>query len=485
MGPIDRRRFLHDTATLAAAIAALPPGTSRAGNAENDAPADTKPAGPNDVLRVAVVGVHGRGMDHIEGFSHLNDVRITAICDIDENVTGSAKRHIEERYGSAPVYYQDIRRLLENKDIDAISVATPNHWHALATIWACQAGKDVYCEKPVSHNVTEGRRMVETARKYNRIVQTGTQLRSHKGIQDAMAFVQSGKLGKVYMAKGLCYKPRGSIGHKPDGPVPPGVDYNLWLGPAPVRPFNANRFHYNWHWFWDYGNGDLGNQGIHQMDVARWGLGKHEFPKAVLASGGRFGYTDDGQTPNTLHVSFEFEDCELQFEVRGLITNEELKVKIGDVFYGTEGILAVTSYTNWQTYFGPRSREGSRGDRRRRSLRQLREGRQGPRPQAAGRGHRGGPPLERLLPPGQYRLPAGPQAAHPPFQRVVLERRRSRRDADPRISGPLRRPRQGVTGMVRPACARPDLVSSVAPRTAHASSRSMGSRRISRPVRTS
>ena len=232
MRPVDRRRFLHDSAALAAAIAALPLGTSRARNVENDAPADTKPAGPNDVLRVAVVGVHGRGMDHIEGFSHLNDVRITAICDIDENVIGSAKRHIEERYGSAPLYYQDIRRLLENKEIDAISVATTNHWHALATIWACQAGKDVYVEKPVSHNVTEGRRMVETARKHNRIVQTGTQLRSHKGIQDAMAFVHSGKLGKVYMAKGLCYKPRGSIGHKPDGPVPAGVDYNIWLGPA-------------------------------------------------------------------------------------------------------------------------------------------------------------------------------------------------------------------------------------------------------------
>jgi len=163
------------------------------------------------------------------------------------------------------------------------------------------------------------------------------------------------------MAKGLCYKPRGSIGHKPDGPVPAGVDYNLWLGPAPERPFNPNRFHYNWHWFWDYGNGELGNQGIHQMDVARWGLNKHEFPKAVLASGGRFGYSDDGQTPNTLHVSYEFDDSELQFEVRGLATNDELKVKIGDIFYGTEGILAITSSTNWQTYLGPNLEKGPGG----------------------------------------------------------------------------------------------------------------------------
>ena len=213
---------------------------------------------------------------------------------------------------------QDIRRLLDDKSIDAISIATPNHWHALATIWACQAGKDVYVEKPVSHNVSEGRRMVEAARKYERIVQTGTQCRSHKGIQDAIAFLRSGKLGQIYMAKGLCYKPRGSIGHKPDGPVPARRRLRPLARPGPKRPFNPNRFHYNWHWNWDYGNGDLGNQGIHQMDLARWGLGKNELPKAVMASGGRFGYSDDGQTPNTLHVGFEFDDCELQFEVRGL-----------------------------------------------------------------------------------------------------------------------------------------------------------------------
>src|SRR5262245_11143026 len=357
-----RRRFLHDTAALAASLAAIPAGSSVAVEArEQNAQEDAKQAGPSEVVRLAVVGVRGRGMEHVDGFSHLPDVRITTICDIDENVTSPAKEAIEKRYGAAPRFLKDIRQVLDDKSIDAISVATPHHWHALATIWACQAGKDVYVEKPVSHNVTEGRRMVEAARKYGRIVQTGTQLRSHKGIQDAIEFIKAGNLGKVYMAKGLCYKPRGSIGHKPDGPVPPGVDYNIWLGPAPERPFNANRFHYNWHWFWDYGNGDLGNQGIHQMDVARWGLGKKEFPKAVLASGGRFGYFDDGETPNTLHVGFEFDDCQLQFEVRGLYTNDELKVKIGDIFYGTEGIVAITSYTDWQSYFGPKLERGPGG----------------------------------------------------------------------------------------------------------------------------
>jgi predicted dehydrogenase len=361
MRPIDRRSFLHNTAALAAAMAALPPGTSRADAPEDD-PDGGKQAGPNEVLRVAVVGVRGRGNNHIEGFTQLKkEARVTAICDIDENVMASRSKYLEEKNGTAPKCYQDIRKLLEDKDIDIITVATTNHWHALATIWAVQAGKDVYVEKPVSHNVSEGRRMVEAARKYDKIVQTGTQCRSSKGLQDAVEFIRSGKLGQVYLAKGLCYKPRGSIGHKPDGPVPAGVDYNIWLGPAPERPFNPNRFHYNWHWFWDYGNGDLGNQGIHQMDLARWGLNKHELPKAVLASGGRFGYKDDGETPNTLIASYEFDDCELQFEVRGLATNDELKVKVGDIFYGTEGILAMTSYETWQVYFGDRLEKGPSG----------------------------------------------------------------------------------------------------------------------------
>jgi len=361
MRSLARRHFLRDTAALAASLAAIP--ALQATGAPDDREAGDKAAGPNDTLRVAVCGVHGRGMDHVAGWSALEDVRITTICDVDLNVTRPAIQAVKSRYGSEPKVVQDLRRVLDDKSIDAISIATPNHWHALATIWACQAGKDVYVEKPVSHNVSEGRRTVEAARKYQRVVQTGTQCRSHQGIQDAVAFLRSGRLGQVYMGKGLCYKPRGSIGHTADAPVPQGVDYDTWLGPAPLRPFNPNRFHYNWHWHWDYGNGDLGNQGIHQMDLARWGLGKTELPKAVVASGGRFGYSDDGQTPNTLHVSFEFDDCELQFEVRGLPTNEEAKVKIGDIFYGTEGILAITSYDSWQSLLGPKLEQGpgSRG----------------------------------------------------------------------------------------------------------------------------
>ena len=360
MSELDRRQFLRSTAAVAAGVAAIQAaeGPARADEPESR---DAKKAGPNDVVRMAVLGVRSRGNEHVDGLSKLPDVRLTTICDVDPSVTDKAKNILTERYGKAPKYVQDLRRVLDDKEIDAVSIALPNHWHALATIWAIQAGKDVYVEKPVSHNVSEGRRMVEFARKYGKIVQTGTQCRSHSGIQGAMDFLHSGKLGKLYMAKGLCYKPRGSIGIKPDAPVPAGVDYNLWLGPAPERPFNPNRFHYNWHWFWDYGNGDLGNQGIHQMDLARWGLNKNEFPKTVMASGGRYGYVDDGQTPNTELVAFEFDDVELQFEVRGLYTNDEARVKVGDIFYGSEGVLAINSYTDWYTLLGPKGEPGPKG----------------------------------------------------------------------------------------------------------------------------
>ena len=357
--PIDRRDFLKGSASLAASLAAL--GVSQSSEAaEDDKPSNEK-SSANDTVRLAVIGVRGRGREHVQGFTRLKDVKITTICDVDPGVIGPAMEAVNKRNGSEPKFVQDLRRVFDDKSIDAVSIATPNHWHSLATIWAVQAGKDVYVEKPVSHNIFEGRKMVEAARKYRRIVQTGTQCRSNKGIQDAVEFLRSGGLGTVYLARGLCYKRRDSIGHKPDGPVPKGVDYSLWLGPAAEKPFNPNSFHYNWHWFWDTGNGDLGNQGIHQMDIARWGLGKNEFPKTVMASGGRFGYTDDGQTPNTLNVSFDFDDSLLEFEVRGLPTNAEAGAKVGVLFYGTKGVLSITSYSDWQTYLGHDGAKGPGG----------------------------------------------------------------------------------------------------------------------------
>jgi predicted dehydrogenase len=247
---------------------------------------------------------------------------------------------------------QDLRRIMDDKSIHAVSIATPNHWHALAAIWAMQAGKHVYVEKPVSHNVWEGRRIVEASRHYNKICQTGTQIRSQSGIREAMEYVRAGKLGQVQVARGLCYKRRNSIGLV-DGPQEPPrtMDYNLWCGPAANRPPhrrtpNNGTVHYEWHWIWEYGNGDLGNQGIHQMDVARWGLNKNELPRTALSVGGRFGYTDNGETPNTQLCHFDYGESQLLFEVRGLPTENYRGAMVGNVFHCADGHIAITSYNN-------------------------------------------------------------------------------------------------------------------------------------------
>jgi len=313
--------------------------------------------GANDRVRVAVCGLHGRGRDHINGFSQVPNVEIAALCDIDENLLGKRAGEV----GGSPKTCVDIRRLLEDKSIDAISIATPNHWHSLMAIWACQAGKDVYVEKPCSHNLWEGGQLVRASEKYNRIVQHGTQIRSSPAIQEAVKGLHQGVVGEVYLARGLCFKRRDTIGHAPEEAVPAGVHYDLWTGPAPLRPFTRNRFHYNWHWNWETGNGDLGNQGVHQLDMARWGLGLR-FPSRVCAMGGHFMFDDDQQTPNTLSCAFEFDLPDgkrrmLEFEVRHWITNNEAGIgqknlvrrakrffshhdAIGNIFYGADGYLA-------------------------------------------------------------------------------------------------------------------------------------------------
>jgi predicted dehydrogenase len=282
---------------------------------------------------------------------------VVAVCDIDNAQTERALPLVEKAQGSRPKTYQDYRRMLEDKDIDAVSLATCNHWHALGTIWACQAGKDVYCEKPASHNIWEGRKMVEAARKYQRIVQVGQQSRTTQHKMRAMQLLREGAIGKVYLAKGLCFKRRKSIGKEADAPVPPGIDYSTWLGPAPMRPFNPNRFHYNWHWFWDTGNGDIGNQGVHEMDIARWGLNKTTHPKRIESSGGKFVYDDDQETPNTQLATFEYDDCQLVFEVRGLLTGGETSIHydgtnfIGNIFFGSDGFMSIDAY-GFQIYLG-------------------------------------------------------------------------------------------------------------------------------------
>jgi predicted dehydrogenase len=341
MAGISRRRFLEDSLLAAAAAAAA--GGARRAFAEEPG----KRAAPSDQVRVAVVGVNSRGMAHVGGFMKKDSV-VVAICDADKDVFGKAAKAVVEKGGKAPVYYQDLRKLLEDKSIDVISVATPNHWHALAAIWAVQAGKDVYVEKPVSHNVHEGRMIVEYARKHGKIVQTGSQSRTNPGMRSFIEAVRGGRIGKVNLSRGLCYKRRGTIGKVGAPGKPPGsVDYDLWLGPAPMRAdVPRQKFHYDWHWQWDYGNGDLGNQGVHEMDKARWGLGKTTFPKSVVALGGRFGYEDDGETPNTQLCFFDYGDAQLVFEVRGLETADLKGAKVGNIFYGSDGYGVSSNYSS-------------------------------------------------------------------------------------------------------------------------------------------
>lgn len=348
MSFLSRRAFLRSSALVPAAVA----GTVSLAAVEEARALEKE----NDTLRVAVIGVRGQGMSHVKGYANRLGCRITTICDVDEAVIGKAMDHVKKEQGEAPKYVKDLRKVVEDKDIDLISIATPNHWHALAAIWGLQNGKHVYVEKPVSHNVSEGRRIVETARKYNKICQTGTQIRSSPGIQDAIKFLHSGVLGKVRVARGLCYKPRGPIG-KVKGPQEPPktMDFDLWCGPAPFKKPMRNSVifgpvHYDWHWIWDYGNGDLGNQGIHQMDVARWGLGKTGLCTAAFSAGGRFGYVDDGETPNTQLCVFEYGDATLIFEVRGLTTDKYRGAAVGNVFHCTDGDLVITSYNEAIAY---------------------------------------------------------------------------------------------------------------------------------------
>lgn len=278
--------------------------------------------GANDDIRVAVVGFNGQGMGHINTLLGLKGVRLVALCDVDPAVLARGVETASKK-GVSVQTYQDVRKLLESKEVDAITTATPNHWHSLIGIWACQAGKDAYVEKPISHNVWEGRRLVEAARHYNRVVQGGTQNRSNGKIRNAVKWVSDGNLGKIRVVTGYCYKPRMSIGKVGKGEIPAGLDYDLWTGPAPKKPLTRAKLHYDWHWVYDTGNGDMGNQGIHQMDIARWFLGVNEISPRVMSIGGRLGYDDDGETPNTQVVYHDYDKAPLIFETRGLPKSKE------------------------------------------------------------------------------------------------------------------------------------------------------------------
>ena len=309
--------------------------------------------GANDTVRVAIAGLNGRGSAHVSEFGPMRDVQIVYLVDPDTKTYAKRLKQVRDTTTKAgksadrpPATAQDIRHVLEDKSVDAISIATPNHWHSLMTIWACQAGKDVYVEKPCSHNIHEGRVAVEAARKYSRIVQHGTQSRSDRNWAEAAAAIQSGQLGKLLISRALCYKPRKSIGFKPITEPPANLDFNLWLGPAPKQPYHGNLVHYEWHWFWDFGNGDIGNQGVHQMDIARWLIpasssGGATYPKTVHSLGGRFGYKDQGQTANTQISVMDYGDTQLIFEVRGLPTvpYENAKGGVGNIAHLEAGTL--------------------------------------------------------------------------------------------------------------------------------------------------
>jgi predicted dehydrogenase len=331
MSQLNRRQFLNRSLTAA--------GVVGAGFAIGGTKSSGRVLGANDTIRIGVAGLNGRGESHVGAFSNMKGVEIAYLIDPDTRTYASRIKQIERRGGSTPQTVQDIRRALDDKNLDAVSVATPNHWHALITIWACQAGKDVYVEKPCSHNVHEGRIAVEAARKHDRIVQHGTQSRSEGHWARTVAVVRSGQLGKLLVARALCYKPRPSIGFKPNATPPEQIDFNLWLGPAPERPFNTNLVHYNWHWFWDFGNGDIGNQGVHQMDIARWMIPGATLPKSATSIGGRFGYKDQGETANTQITLFDFGDTQLIFEVRGLKTDGYLGQKVGNIAHLEGGTI--------------------------------------------------------------------------------------------------------------------------------------------------
>ncbi|TKG97434.1 Gfo/Idh/MocA family oxidoreductase [Puteibacter caeruleilacunae] len=319
----------------------------------------SKVFGANDRINAAVLGVNGRGKSHIKGFESCDNVQVTTLCDPDLPLCKKRAGEFKEKYGRSVDVVQDLREVFDNKDIDVVSIASCNHWHALSTIWACQAGKDVYVEKPGSHNVWEGRKMVEAAAKYDRIVQHGVQLRSSPALQEAVQLMEDGYIGRVYMARGLVFRWRGDIGTQGFSPVPEGLDYDLWTGPAPMRPFSKDWVHYKWHWQWPYGNGDVGNQGIHETDMCMWGLGVG-LPTKITSMGGKFLWNDAKEVPEVLTSIYNYpeEDKIIQFEVRPWCTNTEDGVSVGNIFYGEKGILVVDGYDKYRTYFGKGRKPG-------------------------------------------------------------------------------------------------------------------------------
>lgn len=360
MKPISRSEFIRKSTALTGGVLVAPAYVK---NMITDS--------PNERINVALIGIagkrpgvrgiiDGRGIVHIEQYAAIPNVRIKTICDVDERLFPGNIKIIEEKFGATPITEFDYLKVLEDKDIDVVSIATPDHWHALITVRSCQAGKDVYVEKPVCHTLLEGRKMVEAARKYNRIVQAGICYRSSKAVKEGIKFVHDGKLGKVYMAKGVTYRYRESIGKVADSPVPEGLHWDNFLGPAPYRPYNENRFLYNWHFFWDTGGTtEFGNNGIYRMDTVRWALNKNEHPVKISCTGGKYGRDDDQEVPNILMADYEYSDgIIIQNEARCLSTNPEGLPGSGDVFIYSDLGWMTFSTDGYKTYFGNKNEPG-------------------------------------------------------------------------------------------------------------------------------
>lgn len=347
----SRRKFIKNTVSASTATFLAPSIVS------------ASVFGANDRINAVVLGVNGRGKNHISSLMKQKNVHVTKLCDPDRNLLLKRQREFKNKYKKDVSLEQDLRKVMDDKDIDVVSIASPNHWHALSVIWACQAGKDVYVEKPGSHNIFEGRKMVEAAQKYDRIVQHGVQLRSSPAINEAIGLLRDGYIGNVYMARGLVFRWRGDIGDKGFSSVPKGLDYDLWTGPAPKRPFTENLVHYNWHWHWDYGNGDVGNQGIHETDLCMWGLDVG-LPTKITSMGGKFLWDDCKEVPEVLTSVYNYpeEGKIIQFEVRPWCTNTEEGATVGNIFYGDKGILVVDGYSKYKTYLGKDRTPGKSGD---------------------------------------------------------------------------------------------------------------------------
>jgi len=355
---MNRRAFLSKTAAATAGLAVALPRRGRAY------------ASPNETINVAIIGIRGdnkghptwtsrgRGQDHYHRLSGIANVRITHVVDVDERHFTSSLSVLKETYGGDPKTETDFRRVLDNRDVDAVTIAAPDHWHALMMIWACQAGKDVYVEKPICHNIVEGRRMIDAARRYNRVVEVGTQRRSGAVLAKAVQLLRDGGLGKVYAGKTVIYRLRDPIGVAANSPAPPGVHYDLWLGPAPARPFNENHFHYHWHWFWEYGTSDLGNTAVHSLDVTRWLLGKQEHPRTVHCIGGLYesGEPTDQKTPNTQYASYQYADgTELHCDMRNWFSGPPEAQ--GVYIFGSRGWMKVGE-DKAEVFFGRKNEPG-------------------------------------------------------------------------------------------------------------------------------